>query len=434
MGHVDGREGYHWSRDAWQPSAAQRRVLDGLAAGHTNAVMAAQLGLTPETVKWHVSQLLAETGCQDRRALARWWRARQRHAPALTLPPALMARPALGGLAMAAIELALAVLLAAAARSGGASPATPTAASPPSTSVARQAATVATAMRGLQDIGPFIVSGSGVVEAENRATASVVHLAEGDLVQFPPGVRWESLPGVDMSPPSFLAPSATVAGQKLYLTVFTDGGSARFERLDDRTFRVAVAGSVIIWAEDAGRADHPVAVDAAGHLLLDPAPVAGDVVAVYASGEALAVRSMAVVGRLAPVRRTQYPTEWFFNMCEAERCDLSYRVGPLKAPFAGTVVCQHGPEFDLDGGTFRLRFRDAGTLRDNRIWPGPPAADCGRGRTVQAEEVITESFLHYIVTAVSAGGEPLSVVVAQDGTLYVGTLAATASCPPCRGN
>jgi hypothetical protein len=54
---------------------------------------------------------------------------------------------------------------------------------------------------------------------------------------------------------------------------------------------------------------------------------------------------------------------------------------------------------------------------------------CGASRAVQAGEVISDGFTHYIVHAVSIGGEPLSVVVANDGTLYVGPL----NVPPLDG-
>ena len=75
---MGNREGYRWSRGGWQPSAAQRRILDGIAAGEENAALARRLGLSVETVRWHVRQLIDETESVDRAALARWWNSRQR--------------------------------------------------------------------------------------------------------------------------------------------------------------------------------------------------------------------------------------------------------------------------------------------------------------------------------------------------------------------
>jgi DNA-binding CsgD family transcriptional regulator len=106
------REGYRRIRGTWRPSAAQRRVLDGVAAGRTNAEIAAELGLSTETVKWHVAQLLAESGCEDRETLAAWWQ-RRREQPALVPYLVITGRAAavlvLAGLVLAGILTGLAL-------------------------------------------------------------------------------------------------------------------------------------------------------------------------------------------------------------------------------------------------------------------------------------------------------------------------------------
>jgi DNA-binding CsgD family transcriptional regulator len=73
---VSAREGYHWAPKQWAPSEMQARVLDGVARGLTNAEIAAEVGISADGVKWHVSRALAETGIEDRRALALWWQSR----------------------------------------------------------------------------------------------------------------------------------------------------------------------------------------------------------------------------------------------------------------------------------------------------------------------------------------------------------------------
>ncbi|MGH2587669.1 MAG: response regulator transcription factor [Dehalococcoidia bacterium] len=323
------REGYRWSRGAWEPSPAERRVLDELATGRSNAEIAVRLELSPETVKSHVARLLGQTGCADRQALAHWWQSRRQQAPLLAPLLALLARFARAGFVAAAFGVVLIAIAGLASRGRD----VPNVASSLEDQISTPVVTRARppAAGGRYNIGPLIISPAGTVRAENRAAASAVSLAAGDLVQFPSGLRWEPPPGVGLNHEYGLVTSATVAGTKLYVWVWTGGDTVRFERLDDRTFRAVSAGAVFIWAEDTNRLDHPVAVDATGHLLLDPAPVAGSVVAIYGSGEGLDVSGMTMVGRLASVRRTQYPTEWYFNMCEAGRCGLSYRVGPLRA-------------------------------------------------------------------------------------------------------
>ena len=51
---------------------AEWRVLEALRDGSTNAEVATRLGISRDTVKYHVSNMLAKLGLDDRRALAAW--------------------------------------------------------------------------------------------------------------------------------------------------------------------------------------------------------------------------------------------------------------------------------------------------------------------------------------------------------------------------
>jgi len=79
-------EGYHRLRVDWQPTQRQREVLDALVEGKTNAEIAVRLGITVDGAKWHVGELLSQTGLKDRQALAIWWREERR----VSRPPALL--------------------------------------------------------------------------------------------------------------------------------------------------------------------------------------------------------------------------------------------------------------------------------------------------------------------------------------------------------
>jgi DNA-binding CsgD family transcriptional regulator len=83
-GPARSREGYHWFRGWRRPTAAQRRVLDQLVAGGTNAQIAQRLGISEDGVKWHLSELRDEVGLADRREMAEWW-AEERRRPAVNL-------------------------------------------------------------------------------------------------------------------------------------------------------------------------------------------------------------------------------------------------------------------------------------------------------------------------------------------------------------
>ncbi len=51
---------------------AERRVLEELRKGGTNAEIAVRIGIGPETVKTHVSNMLGKLGVEDRHQLAAW--------------------------------------------------------------------------------------------------------------------------------------------------------------------------------------------------------------------------------------------------------------------------------------------------------------------------------------------------------------------------
>ena len=59
----------------------QRQVLERIAEGKTNVQIADELGLAFDTVKMHVSNVLAELGVASREEAAAWWRSRGGIAP-----------------------------------------------------------------------------------------------------------------------------------------------------------------------------------------------------------------------------------------------------------------------------------------------------------------------------------------------------------------
>ena len=117
-------------------SERQRLILDGLVAGKSNGVLAEELGITVDGVKWHVSEMLWDTGCNDRHELAAWWR--RERGPRPRTPVFAFRRPSpasLAGTMRFASTLALTAVLVAAIYAGWtcsstAAPATLTTASP----------------------------------------------------------------------------------------------------------------------------------------------------------------------------------------------------------------------------------------------------------------------------------------------------------------
>ncbi len=313
------------------------------------------------------------------------------------------------------------------------------AATPRIAAVTVVATPAAMAQAGLQDVGQFVVSAAGPVRAENRTATTLLHLTLGDEIRFPPGMAWETLPNVGVSGPHWIAASVRVSGRKLYLTGetgFRRPNVAAFEHLDDRTFRVTAAGDVLFWAviddergDDGGLMDHAVAIDAAGHLWLDPTPVPPNNVVDYNTGVGLDVRGMKRIGWLPSAGRSG---AFFFTICNPTGCAYTDRLAAtLTSPITGTLTCRSGTDFDLVGDGYRLQYRDVqSSLRPLNSTPtATPAAACGQSFAIQAGEPIDDTGAHYVVHAVASDGEPLSVVVAYDGTLYVGPLTV----PPLDG-
>jgi DNA-binding CsgD family transcriptional regulator len=93
-------------------SERKRCVLDGIAAGKSNGVLARERGISVDGVKWHVSELLGDTGCADRHELAAWWRrVRGPVAPAV-LTLGWPSRSTLAGFGRLSLGIAMTLVLA----------------------------------------------------------------------------------------------------------------------------------------------------------------------------------------------------------------------------------------------------------------------------------------------------------------------------------
>ena len=59
---------------AFIPTPAQRRILTELAKdGPPNPELAQRLDMNIRTLKWHLGEVMGETGCKTRTALVLWW-------------------------------------------------------------------------------------------------------------------------------------------------------------------------------------------------------------------------------------------------------------------------------------------------------------------------------------------------------------------------
>ncbi len=86
---------------------AEQRVLEEVRTGATNAEIAVRLGLSINTVKYHVANMLAKTGLDDRSELARW---EMPHEPGHGTKWAVRAAVIAGAVAVAAAGLLILAL------------------------------------------------------------------------------------------------------------------------------------------------------------------------------------------------------------------------------------------------------------------------------------------------------------------------------------
>ncbi|RJL34607.1 DNA-binding response regulator [Bailinhaonella thermotolerans] len=70
------RRGEAESPPRWPLTAREREVAELVAAGLTNRQIARRLGITLETVKKHLTHILAKTECPSRTVLAVAWQRR----------------------------------------------------------------------------------------------------------------------------------------------------------------------------------------------------------------------------------------------------------------------------------------------------------------------------------------------------------------------
>ncbi len=91
---------------------AERRVLDEVRAGRTNPEIAERLEVSVNTVRYHVSNMLAKLGLPDRRALAAWRESPDRRRPWAALAAGLIGRAAAAAAVVGAGGIVALVLVA----------------------------------------------------------------------------------------------------------------------------------------------------------------------------------------------------------------------------------------------------------------------------------------------------------------------------------
>ncbi|MEO6044633.1 MAG: helix-turn-helix transcriptional regulator [Tepidiformaceae bacterium] len=395
---------------------AESRVLELVQAGIPNAEIAVRLGVSINTVRYHVSNLLAKAGVEDRRQLARWTPkdgGPGRGAWAFVASWKVVAAAAGTGLALFAGS---ALLL----RGGeGDKPAITVADNAPLPTATPRSTVIAG--RTMLDAGPLFLGpgGAGAVRSSEAreslivvqlalpavplASNSAIHWQGGGFVRVRGGVELGGVKAsLEMRPAN--DDTAIVLNGSINLEVRGLSG---------------VPPSVIIWADD-----HHADIGSDGHLYIEANTIAGEAAVAYDTGERLDVSRATKLG----------PLDSAWTLCVFEGLTPCFVIayagkGPVLAPLAGVFRCRADGIDELTGTDFRLEFR--------HLSAGHPDLPCeptgGPPRNVQASDALFPSF-HTLVTAFGADGKPVSLAVAGNGTLYAGDIPRRFGCPCRAGN
>jgi DNA-binding CsgD family transcriptional regulator len=474
------REGYHQFRD-WQPSDRQRQVLDLLVEGKNNAEIALALDVTPDGVKWHISELLGETGLDDRQALARWWveeKARRRQ-PAFLPPWPLPLRLAIAGSAAVVVLVIVAGWLVWDRGDSGeaiqplvevaadvAPTPTPTpqptidaGPPPPCDTPLPGGFRIVTAeelrAEGLVEFGRVIEPRSCPLQVANRADLAFFWLADGgeiDLEQaglhilgaFGPYYRGSNYPPSDIAfyyDGELFRVAMWVQDQGRPVFVGTDAPNAEVviegrERIVvNRVGSEGAFAGVTLEGEESGR--HRLAFASDGTLFFDPTGLPGSLATNWTTGESIDVSRMTKLGQLelVPAGYPEFPSTGCYGREGPPVCKVGLPAisRPVALPVGGVLTCvpvmSAGREkqgYELDTGAFVLRAAPAGGY-------GMPWDHGCPSRTVSPGEELP-MFTYTSLSAFRADGSPLSIVITRDGHLYIGDVTLELDCPCMIGN
>jgi len=435
---------------------AEWRVVEGIRAGQTNAEIAGTLGISVNTVRYHVSNALSKTGLSDRTELALWRREPRRLALGFPAPLGLL----LGGSAATVAVLAIAWVVANEWTAGEID--------------ARTFVGFDTRISSDEYVrydGDYLEQ-SGLIDAGVLLENDSDELFE---VMYRPGwfgvrtsgLAWAggrvSLPdepqqyleawvpgtaGQGWSASFTAGLTREVDGVRLYarVSIMDRGDDGLNERLVQRGGPGVIAflpyediTVVRVALTDNDGHVYPSVLDETGRIwvALDQR-IRDDEVVALDSGEALSLAGMRSVGDLyGGVPHYEGYTRASVRCSDGEACHTVAAVatGALHAVADGLLECGHASDVTgtmgmrvlfLTTDDFRLQIRplSSSSLRDEHCMDLP--------RMVRLGEPLPALGSYWGLSAWTLEGEPLDVAMSFDRTLYIGEANVKVICPPCR--
>jgi DNA-binding CsgD family transcriptional regulator len=472
-----GTEGYHRTPMRRRLNARQRQVLDALIDGKTNPQIAAQLGITLDGAKWHVSQLLAETDLSTREELAQWWSVQRSKTTALLPFGLTWTRLVAGATFAAAIGLVLLLAVAlphyrkdrtAALAELVVSPTPETASSAASDAPDcnvdlpadfRIVTAAELRQQGLVEIGKVIDTQDCPLKVSNRVDRAFIWIGGSATIEmnsvplhqvtrfgaFGGSNCFECDLGFYYNGEQFMLPLASVQPDR---AVGSASSRLPLQGAFNKVDGIALSGggrdglyrTFTAKGEESGY--HAVALTSEGVVFLNPAPITSSSSAVDATtGMEIDTTRMQRIGSLG------HPNEPYMGAASVSRiidwcfgqyaCSLYYRGEPfpLVAPVDGTIRCLP-PGVPAHPATGEIIIYElvatSFTLRIQEERPREPS-ECHSGLVRQGQEISPAGI--FTISAFDEDGLLTSIVATEDGTLYVGDVPPFAfRCPCSNGN
>lgn len=293
----------------------------------------------------------------------------------------------------------------------------------------------------MDDLGPFLAvtgqtPGEPIGEIVNRAALIGVRLAGEVFVLDSPVTDW-TLVGLS----EFALGLRGRAGERnlrlgVSLEFSVRGYPGSLRRTSQATGAIAALApapgadsiSLLIEVEDEAGLTYPSVLTPEGRLLVAREPLPLSSVVDYFTGAEVDTSKARSFGRLP-----RSVGGWAFTICHDSAapggaCIVSWRKSGrgYSVPVAGTLSCPGGRELRFASADATLTFRLAASVQGTVEFAcEPEGLDAGRAILPDGD---------WFISAMSSSGEPLSVTVAGDGTLYVGAVQGVMGCPCRRGS
>jgi len=426
---------------------AEWRVAEHVRDGRTNAEIAVRLGISVNTVRFHVSHILDKLALGGREELKSWTgEPRQRFA---WMPAPLL----LGVATVGALALVLGLL--AAANRGTDQRAQSASLTPPSEARTNSEAAalpfaqhadyreyqpIDLSAAGFVDTGAFIEMPYNPLPAARssyRAAFTAIEVVDAGYLNLQPdGWHRGFRPGEGWSSTQAIGLTAEVQGVALYATFSAgwgvNGASPTTQLLPTGQSQVgfyplAEGGPVVLLAVQNRANDRvPAIVDVRGHLWIRPEPIDEGPTA-NDTGERLEFASATTFGPLPKGVGNWQNLTWCGGPAPCIAILHLHEGGGLAAVADGIATCEDGDQLTVKLTT------DAFTLRFVGATPNAmsvPNCEDGFPRTVSAGEMLSKH-PSWEVSAFAPDGRPIGVASDRTHMLYVGVERTIEVCPPC---